>query len=188
MIEFISQPWPWYVAGPILALIMFLLLYTGKNFGVSANLRTMCSIGGAGRWSDFFNFNWQAQSWNLVFVLGAIIGGYISHKYLLEQSAVELAPAVVQDLKAMGFDKAGEEFYPSRIFSWDTLFSWQGVLVLIGGGFMIGFGARYAGGCTSGHAISGLSDLQWPSLLAVVGFFIGGLFMTYIVLPLIFSA
>jgi hypothetical protein len=51
---------------------------------------------------------------------------------------------------------------------------------------MVGFGSRYAGGCTSGHAISGLSDLQVPSLIAVVGFFIGGLIMTFFILPLIF--
>jgi len=64
--------------------------------------------------------------------------------------------------------------------------SLKGFLVLAFGGLMVGFGSRYAGGCTSGHAISGLSDLQIQSLIAVAGFFIGGLLMTYFVLPLIF--
>lgn len=185
--DFISQPWPWYVAGPLLALVMFLLLYSGKNFGVSANLRTICSIGGAGKWSDFFNFNWKNQIWNLVFMLGAIIGGYISHTYLLGNAEVSLSEGLVKELQSMGFDKAGHEFYPTQIYGVEAWTSLKGLLVLIGGGFLVGFGARYAGGCTSGHAISGLSNLQWPSLIAVIGFFIGGLAMTYFILPLLFS-
>ena len=57
--------------------------------------------------------------------------------------------------------------------------------MVLGGGFLVGFGARWAGGCTSGHAISGLADLQVPSLVAVVGFFVGGLAVTHLVLPLL---
>lgn len=53
------------------------------------------------------------------------------------------------------------------------------------GGFLVGFGTAYAGGCTSGHAIAGLADRQAASLLAVCGFFAGGLTCTYLVLPLV---
>jgi uncharacterized membrane protein YedE/YeeE len=53
--------------------------------------------------------------------------------------------------------------------------------LLLVGGVLIGFGTRYAGGCTSGH-VSGLSNLQIPSLKAVIGFF-GGLIMSYFYSP-----
>jgi uncharacterized membrane protein YedE/YeeE len=72
------------------------------------------------------------------------------------------------------------------LFTWEAVFTLKGFLVLAIGGLLVGFGARYAGGCTSGHAISGLSDLQVPSLVAVIGFFAGGLIMTYIFFPMIF--
>ena len=185
MIEFISQPWPWYVGGPLIALVMFLLLYFGKSFGVSSNLRTLCSIGGAGKISEFFDFDWREQRWNLVFVLGALIGGFISHQFLMIDEQVHISESVISELRSFGVADAGEAYIPATLFSWESLFSAKGMLMLIGGGFFVGFGARYAGGCTSGHAISGLSNLQLPSLISVVGFFIGGLVMTHLVLPLI---
>jgi uncharacterized membrane protein YedE/YeeE len=185
MIEFISQPWAWYVAGPLIALVMFGLLYFGNTFGVSSNLATMCSIAGANRFSEFFNFDWSARIWNLVFILGALIGGFIASEYLTLEPGVQLAASTVESLNGLGIENAGEEYVPSVIFSWDTLFSLKGLIILVGGGFLVGFGARYAGGCTSGHAISGISDLQIPSMIAVVGFFIGGLIMTHLLLPII---
>ncbi|MDH5598996.1 MAG: YeeE/YedE family protein [Cyclobacteriaceae bacterium] len=183
IVELIKNPWPWYIGGPMITLIMFVLLYFGKNFGVSANLRTMCTIGGAGKFSDFFRFNWKSQLWNIVFVLGTVIGGYISNTYLSSNEGISLSTEIIAELKAMGIQNPGDSYFPSDLFSWDSLFSLRGLILLVGGGFLIGFGARYAGGCTSGHAISGLSDLQIPSLIAVVGFFIGGLLMTYLFLP-----
>lgn len=186
MIEFIKQPWPWYVAGPVISLVMFLLVYFGKNFGMSANLRTMCTMVGADKLSDFFKFDWKGQRWNLVFVIGAIAGGFISVHYLTDSTAIDLAPATIASLEAMGFTSVGNQYLPDEIFGMDKLTSLPGLLILLGGGFLVGFGARWAGGCTSGHAISGLSDLQIPSLIAVIGFFIGGLAMTYFILPLIF--
>ena len=183
MIELISQPWPWYVAGPLIALVMFLLLYFGNNFGVSANLATVCSMAGAGKMADFFKFDWTKRLWNLVFVVGALIGGFIASTYLTLDPGIELAQSTLGALKELGVENPGAEFLPSTIFSWSSLFSIKGLIILVGGGFLVGFGARYAGGCTSGHAISGISDLQIPSMIAVVGFFIGGLIMTYLVLP-----
>lgn len=185
MLEFISQPWEWYVAGPVIAVIMFLLLYFGKNFGMSANLRTICSIGGAGKISEFFNFDWKSQSWNLVFVLGAISGGFIASNYLTDDQPIQISQSVVSELSEFGIENVGEEYLPSDLFSFEALFTLRGGVMLIFGGFLVGFGARYAGGCTSGHAISGLSDLQLPSLIAVIGFFIGGLIMTFLVLPFV---
>ena len=186
MIELIKEPWPWYVAGPLISLVMFLLIYFGKNFGLSATLRTLCSIGGAGRYSDFFKFDWKAQTWNLIFVLGTIIGGYISTEFLSNGEPMLLSDGVIEDLKGMGFSNPGQSALPNELFGTEAVFSLKGMLMLVIGGLLVGFGTRYAGGCTSGHAISGLSDLQLPSLVAVIGFFIGGLTMTYFIFPFIF--
>ena len=169
--DWITQTWPWYVSGAAIALTMLLLLLVGKNFGMSSNLRTFCTICGAGKSSEFFRFDWKAQRWNLIVVLGAIIGGYIAANYMTPDRAVAINPDTVAELKTLGFESAGTEYLPDELY---------------GGGF-VGFGARYAGGCTSGHAISGLSNLQWPSLLAVIGFFAGGMVMIYLLYPIIFG-
>ena len=187
MIEYLSQPWAWYVAGPVISLVMVLLLLVGKSFGVSDTLRTTCAIGGAGALSEFFDFDWKKQIWNLLFVLGAVIGGFISTTWLEQSDSIPLAQDTVMKLQELGIEHPGADYLPEEIFSWEGLFTLRGFLMLVGGGFLIGFGARYAGGCTSGHAISGLSNLQVPSLIAVIGFFIGGLIMTYFLLPVILT-
>lgn len=185
MIETISQPWPWYVSGPLIAAVMFLLLWAGGKFGVSSTLRTLCAAGGAGSKVKFFDFDWRAQLWNVVFVIGAIIGGYIANQYLGGGTTSSLSDATISDLSSLGISYDGG-LAPEAYFSWSSLGTVKGFLVLVIGGFLVGFGTRWAGGCTSGHAISGLSDLQLPSLIAVIGFFIGGLVMTHALFPLIF--
>ena len=187
MIEFISQPWPWYVSGPAIVLVMGLLLLAGKTFGVSDTLRTTCAIGGAGKVSEFFKIDWKSQLWNIVFVLGAILGGLIASTILQQPEAIALSPNTVDKLQGLGIQYAGEDFLPEQIFSWEGFMTVRGFIMMVVGGFLIGFGARYAGGCTSGHAITGLSNLQLPSLIAVIGFFIGGLIMTYFILPSILT-
>ncbi len=184
--DFILEPWPWWVAGPVIALIMALLLLFGANFGMSSNLRTVCTMVGGEKFSDFFELDWKAQGWNLAIVIGAIIGGYITVTFLSSGETVDLNPQTVESLQSLGFENAGGTMVPLEIFGQNALTSIKGVLILLIGGFLVGFGSRYAGGCTSGHAISGLSDLQVPSLIAVIGFFIGGLVMTHFMLPNIF--
>ena len=98
------QPWPWYVSGPLIALVMAFLVFFGKTFGMSSNLRTLCSIGGAGKYADFFKFDWKAQKWNLTVVLGAIIGGFIATQFLSDGSAIDLNPETISDLKTLGFE------------------------------------------------------------------------------------
>ncbi|MEP4534533.1 MAG: YeeE/YedE thiosulfate transporter family protein [Cyclobacteriaceae bacterium] len=183
IIDFISQPWPWYVAGPIISLVMFSLLFFGNKFGISSNLRTVCSILGAGKSCEYFDFDWKAQKWNLVFALGMLLGGAISAFFLSSEESVQLSAATIESLKGLGISQPGKEMVPEELFGWDSLFTLKGIIMLVLGGFLVGFGTRYGGGCTSGHAISGLSDLQLPSLIAVIGFFIGGLFVTWLVLP-----
>ncbi|WP_077402743.1 YeeE/YedE family protein [Cellulophaga omnivescoria] len=184
--KFILQPWPWYVSGPLIALVLFLLLFVGKNFGMSSNLRTLCTICGADKKSDFFKFNWKSQRWNLVVMIGAIIGGFIGANFLTNTTAVTINPDTVEHLQQLGFSSAGNAYLPTELYSLDALTDIKSIVILAVGGLLVGFGTRYAGGCTSGHAISGLSNLQLPSLIAVIGFFIGGLFMIHVLYPLIF--
>lgn len=186
LIQIIREPWPWYVAGPIIALVMFALLYFDKTFGFSSNLRTMCSAAGAGTVSEFFRFDWKNQKWNLAFLVGAIIGGFISFQLLMDHQEVGLSTDTITNLNGLGFSSPGGEYLPAEIFGPQAIQSVGGILILLVGGLLVGFGARYAGGCTSGHAISGLSNLQVPSLIAVIGFFIGGLVMTHLILPHLF--
>ncbi|MBK8518919.1 MAG: YeeE/YedE family protein [Saprospiraceae bacterium] len=185
MHEFITQSWSWWFSGFLISVIMFLLLYFGKSFGFSSNLRTICAAVGAGKTAKFFDFNWKGQIWNLVFLVGAILGGTISATVLRNDEPVRISKETISDLMELGI-AAPESLQPSELFGFDAVFSLKGFLILSIGGLMVGFGSRYAGGCTSGHAISGLSDLQIPSLIAVVGFFAGGLIMTHILLPFIF--
>ncbi len=183
--NWIYEPWPWYVSGPLIAFTMFILLFVGKRFGMSSNLKTACSIGGAGKVSEFFKFDWKAQRWNLIVVLGAIIGGFLAQTYL-SNNTVDINDEVATKLEAYGFLSADEDYLPPELFSVEQLSDPKVLGILIIGGFLVGFGARYAGGCTSGHAISGLSNLQLPSLIAVIGFFIGGLIMVHLLYPLIY--
>jgi uncharacterized membrane protein YedE/YeeE len=185
MRDFITQTWSWWFSGTMIAGIMFFLLYFGQSFGFSANLRTICAAAGLGKKTKFFDFNWKTQTWNLVFLVGAIIGGIIAKQFLSSGSPVDISPETINDLSKLGIS-APVSLQPTELFSLEAILSIKGFLVLAFGGLMVGFGSRYAGGCTSGHAISGLSDLQLPSLIAVIGFFIGGLVMTFFILPLIF--
>lgn len=184
MLEFIQQPWTWWISGALISAIMFLLIFFGQSFGFSANLRTICSAAGGGKFVKFFDFNWRSQIWNLVFLIGAILGGFITHQFLSNGAAVQISENTINDLAQLGIS-APTSAQPDELFSLEALFTLKGFLILAIGGLLVGFGSRYAGGCTSGHAISGLSDLQLPSLIAVIGFFIGGLLMTFVLLPLI---
>ena len=184
MLEFIRQPWPWYISGAAIAAIMVTLLYFGRSFGFSSNLRTICTLAGAGKKVVFFDFDWKTQKWNLLFLLGSVLGGVIAGTILKNDHPLPLSAATVHDLKNIGIRFDGQ-LEPEQLFGIHAL-SVKNVALMLMGGLLIGFGSRYAGGCTSGHAISGLSNLQLPSLVAVIGFFIGGLIMTHFLFPLIF--
>ncbi|TDE05435.1 YeeE/YedE family protein [Flavobacterium hiemivividum] len=184
--NFITQTWPWYLSGFLIGSIMLILIYFGKSFGMSSNLRSLCSMSGLGKRVGFFNFDWKAQRWNLVVVVGAMIGGFVAVNYMSDPSNVSINPATIEQLAKLGIDAPDGKLLPNALFGPDVFSSPKSILILLIGGVLVGFGARYAGGCTSGHAISGLSNLQIPSLKAVVGFFVGGLIMAYLLFPLIF--
>ena len=190
MHHILSQPWHWSVSGLAIAAVMFLLLYAGKEFGVSSNLRTMCTIAGAGERYKFFDIDWRAQVWNLLFIAGAVIGGFIAFYFFPSPEPVQISGETIDYLQSVGIAAPGPadtpwSYVPQELFAAGEIFTLRGLIVLGIGGFLIGFGTRWAGGCTSGHAISGLANLQLPSLIAVIGFFIGGLLMSWFILPLI---
>ena len=106
--------------------------------------------------------------------------------FLSYDSWVAINQNSITQLNALGFNDAGKAYLPELLFNNQVFTDVPKLLLLVVGGFLVGFGARYAGGCTSGHAISGLSNLQLPSLIAVIGFFVGGLLMVHVLFPLIF--
>ncbi len=179
-----TQPWPWYISGPLLGLMVPLLLFiTNKQFGVSSNFRHICAMI-APKSINFFNYDWKQEAWNLVLILGTVVGALIAHAFLNPTIGVgDDTYAILHQQGVQSFDG----FAPADIFSWEGLFTLRGFIMIVVGGFLVGFGTRYANGCTSGHAIMGLSMLNVNSLIAVVGFFIGGLVMTYLVLPYVLA-
>jgi hypothetical protein len=183
-----TDPWPWYVSGPLIGLIVpLLLLIGGRQFGVSANFRHLCAACGGSRF-PFFSYNWKREgAWNLLFAAGLLIGGFIADRVLAGGTATpSLGDATIDDLAALGITEVSG-LVPPQLVSWSALATWPGFVTMVIGGFLVGFGARWAGGCTSGHAISGLASRQLTSLLAVIGFFAGGLVMTHVIMPLLFG-
>lgn len=184
--ELLFGTWHWAISGFLIGIVMLLLIYFGKSFGMSSNLRTMCSMVGAGKYADFFKLDWREQKWNLAVILGAIFGGFVAYHFLSDASIVSISPKTLEALQQYNIDAPNGKLVPNAMFSLEAITSVKGFLMLFLGGILIGFGTRYAGGCTSGHAISGLSNLQVPSLIAVIGFFIGGLIMIHVLFPFIF--
>lgn len=184
--EILFQTWPWYVSGFLIGIVMLILIFFGKTFGMSSNLSTLCSMTGLGKKVSFFDFDWKAQRWNLLVVLGAMLGGFVAVHFMSDASNVAINPKTIVELTQLGIDAPNGKLLPDALFANDIFQLPKKILILLIGGILIGFGTRYAGGCTSGHAIYGLSSLQIPSLKAVIGFFIGGLIMAHFILPLIF--
>ena len=183
MLSVLSQPWPWYVAGPLIGLFVPMLLLVGnRTFGISATLRHACAVALPGNVA-FFRYDWRRTgAWTLVFALGIMIGGALAGHFLAGDGVAHIGPTARASIATLGVTEFNG-LVPRELFSWAALTTWRGLIMLVGGGFLVGFGTAYAGGCTSGHAISGLADLQLPSLVAVVGFFAGGLVSTWLILP-----
>jgi hypothetical protein len=184
IIEWIRQPWPWYVAGPLIGLTVPLLLILGnRTFGISSSLRHVCAACIPANIS-FFKYDWKKESWNLLFVAGILVGGFLTHVFLTDPNAVQVNPKLVEELSGYGITDYSS-LIPADVFSWPALFTARGFILMVVGGFLVGFGTRYAGGCTSGHAIMGISSLQWPSVIATCCFMAGGFVMANLILPFI---
>ncbi len=183
MIQFLSQPWPWYVGGPLIGLMVPALLLLGNRmFGFSSNFRHACAAWLPSR-SEYLRYDWRgAGSWNLVFAFGVLVGGMLAATAIGHPEQIAIAESTRADLAALGITRF-EGLVPSELFSWGSLLTMRGLTLLVAGGFLVGFGTAYAGGCTSGHGVAGLANFELPSLIAVAGFFVGGLIGTHLLLP-----
>jgi len=187
LLDVVRQPWHWAFSGAMIAFVLFLMTWMGRSFGVSTSFKGACTALGAGRRFEFFKMDLKDEYWRFAFVIGGLLGGVIASQFLSSPDPVAISEATVEGLSQLGIsypeaDAQGRGFIPTSVFNFASL---QGILLAVAGGFLVGFGARYGDGCTSGHAISGLSHLQLPSLITVIGFFIGGLVMTHILMPLL---
>jgi len=185
MLELLSRPWPWYVGGPLIGLLVPILLIAGNRlFGFSANFRHACAAclpaGPA-----FFRYDWRGHGgWNVAFAVGVLLGGAITRLWFADPDPIAIAESTRAALMELGVrDFTG--VVPADLFSWSMLGTPAGLMIMVVGGFLVGFGTAYAGGCTSGHGITGLASFQLPSLIAVVGFFVGGLVSTHLLLPIL---
>ena len=185
----ISQPWHWAFSGFMISVVLFIMNYLGKSFGVSTTFKVMCSAVGAGKKYSFFNINMKDEYWRIAFAVGTIFGGFLTFLFFQSPEPVAISEETITHLQVWGIHypettAEGRGLIPEDLFNFSNP---GGIILLIVGGFLIGFGSRYAAGCTSGHAITGLAHMQLPSLITVIGFFIGGLLMTWILMPLIFK-
>jgi uncharacterized membrane protein YedE/YeeE len=186
ILEAIRKPWPWYVAGPLIGLTVPLLLLIGnKWFGISSSLRHICAACVPANIS-FFSYEWRKEKWNLFFVAGVLIGGIVSQTLLANPYPVEVNEDLKADLMRYGITDF-DNLVPAELFSFSNLFTLQGFVLMVVGGFLVGFGTRYAGGCTSGHSITGISMLQPASMLATLCFMIGGIVVANFVLPVLLT-
>jgi uncharacterized protein len=182
MLEIIKGPWHWSVAGALIGLTVPALLVLGnKSFGLSSSLRHICAACLPTKLS-FFQYDWKKESWNLFFVGGIFLGGLLTQQFLQNTQFLLLNQQTVLDLQALGVQDFGH-LMPTDLFGAEQIFTRKGLIFLVLGGFLLGFGTRYANGCTSGHAIMGLSILNWPSLVATICFMLGGFLMTHLGLP-----
>jgi uncharacterized membrane protein YedE/YeeE len=162
-------------------MVPMLLILGNKSFGVSSNLRHICAACIPANIS-FFKYDWKKELWNLVFIAGALIGSFIAWNWLADYGQSPINAKLMKELNQYAiYDYS--EVIPKEVINWKELFTLKGVIMTVIGGFFVGFGTRYADGCTSGHSIMGLSNLQWPSLVATCCFMVGGFFTANIILP-----
>lgn len=173
----------------MIALVLFLMTWMGRSFGISKSFAALCNAAGVGKTLPTFQFDLKDEYWRLAFAGGALVGGAITALFLSNPEPVAISDATINYLDSVGLsypeaDDTGRGFIPTALLNFSSL---KGILLALAGGYLVGFGARYGRGCTSGHGITGLAHLQLPSLLTVCGFFIGGLVMTHLILPFIFA-
>ena len=186
MLDAILAPWPWWVGGPMLGLMVPILLILGnKEFGVSSSFRHICAATlkpGA----DYFKYKWKDSAWSLALVGGVVVGSGIAVLFLGGDSAPPLTSEAQSLFLSWGMQPA-VSLQPPELFSVSQLLTAPALLSLIGGGFLVGFGTRYGNGCTSGHAIMGISLLNIGSIVATISFFVGGILVSNFVVPIVMS-
>jgi hypothetical protein len=184
MIEFFKQPWPWWVSGPLIGLTVPALLILGnKSFGVSSSLRHICAACFPAN-IPFFKYNWKKEAWNLFFAAGILVGAFIGWDLFSDYQQMSINPKLINELSGYGISDY-QQIVPAEVVNWSSLITLKGIILIVIGGFLVGFGTRYADGCTSGHAIMGLANLQWSSLVATISFMAGGFIVANFILPFI---
>jgi uncharacterized membrane protein YedE/YeeE len=184
--EILRHPWHWSIAGVLIGLTVPMLYLLGnKPFGISSTFRHICAASLPSK-IPFFNYDWKKERWNLFFVAGIAIGGFIGATLLANPEPIKIVPSTHADLVRLGVTQF-TQLEPTDVFSFRSLLTVRGFIIMVLGGFMVGFGTRYAGGCTSGHSITGIANLQVSSLIATAFFMIGGFFVTWLIMPLIFK-
>ena len=185
ILSWIRSPWPWYVSGPLIGLFVPLLLLIGnKQLGMTGALRATCAAIAPSD-LDFFRYDWKKSgSWNIALAAGILVGAVLAVTMLGGGATPAVSPRTRDAIAALGL-ASPSGLVPAQLFSWRALLTLRGSISIIGGGFLVGFGSSYAGGCTSGHGVMGLATFQLASVIALIGIFAGGLIMTFLVFPLI---
>ncbi|MCB0396418.1 MAG: YeeE/YedE family protein [Flavobacteriales bacterium] len=187
-IDFLRQPMPWYIAGPLIGLMIPLLLITdNRKFGISSSFRHICAAC-LPKVSGYFKYDWKEKKWNMIFAVGVIAGGFIGGFAFANPEPIRLSNEAIAMFAEWGLPQPDQALIPSTLFSWNFLATWKGMILIVAGGFLVGFGTRYAEGCTSGHSITGLSLLRYESLIATIFFFAGGMLMSNLILPWILKS
>jgi len=179
------NPWPWYIAGPIIgSMVPLMLLIGNRRWGMSATLRHVAAACSPIK-PPHLRYDWKKDTWSLLFVVGVVLGGFVAARFFPNGDVSNLSPRTVDAIAQLGFN-APHGLVPAEAVSLSQVATYRGFLMMVVGGLLVGFGTRYANGCTSGHAISGLSFLQWQSLVATIAFFAGGLLCVHVLYPVLF--
>ncbi len=183
--ELLARPIPWYVAGPLLGLMVPILFIVGnKAFGISSSYRHVCAAVIPSK-LPFFNYDWKKTGgWNLQLALGIIIGGAVALYFTPDNYQIAITASTTDALKTYGITNF-DGFMPVEVFNWDNILTLPGMIIMVLGGFLIGFGTRYGSGCTAGHGITGMANFQKASLIATISFFLGGMISAQFLIPLI---
>ncbi len=186
MLEWLTEPWPWYVGGPLVGLMVPILMFFGnKHFGVSSSYRHICSAALPLK-AEYFRYDWKSKVWSIMLVAGVVVGAAIAVLFLDGDSMPDVSNAAQSMFVSWGLSEFSR-LQPVEIFGIANLASIRNLILLVVGGFLVGFGTRYANGCTSGHAIMGLSLLNFGSLVATISFFAGGVLISNFLVPLVLS-
>lgn len=160
------EPWPWWLAGAAIAAITLLLLgVTNQRLGISTGFENLCALVLKTPYLQRPEIV-GSHGWRLPFLAGLLLGGALS----------ALAGGGWAPLWDLGMFDTRIGLGPAGKLAW-----------MFGGGVLIGFGTRLAGGCTSGHGIFGLANLERASLEATLAFMAAGIVTTQIVYRVLWS-
>lgn len=161
------------------------MIWMGCSFGVFIVFWNFCIIVGVGKKNVFFDIDFKDEDWWMVFVLGVIFGGFIGVYLFMSLEVVVIFVEMIVYFKVdFGISYfQGNGFLLIEVFNY---INFKGIIFIIIGGFLVGFGVCYGWGCIFGYVILGLLYLQFFLFIMVIGFFIGGLFMIWVIMLFIF--